>query len=300
MDKVSVIIPAYNSEKFIREAVESALRQTYANIEVIVVDDGSTDGTRDAIADYIEGSKVKLLRQPNSGQSDARNKGIGGSTGGLIAFLDSDDVWLENKIERQVQSLRDDTSDVVFCAGYFFDGNGEKPFRCIIDKGRNFFEMLSDGLNCAPSGVLLRRRVLDSIGLFDRKFPSMEDFDLFLRVARAKFIFSYLDEPLYKKRSHEDNLTKSKYTLAGVGKLIQVWSRNGLDKDDLRRLKKRLARECFVLARKSVGGLNLKNGLGFLAFSARLSPGYGLKLPSLIVRYLRFLFKGRRHIGVTG
>ena len=110
---VSAIIPTYNRAHLVTEAIDSVLAQTYPHIEVIVVDDGSTDDTMARLAPY--GSRIRVIRQENAGPAAARNKGIAASSGGLVAFLDSDDLWLPAKIERQVRLLQKAGTSIPCC-----------------------------------------------------------------------------------------------------------------------------------------------------------------------------------------
>ena len=112
---VSVIMPAYNAERYIAESIQSVLDQSYGNWELVVVDDGSTDKTAETVQRFAAGdSRVNCIFQQNSGQGKARNAGIENSSGSLIAFLDADDLWLREKLERQVQFLIDTKVDVVY------------------------------------------------------------------------------------------------------------------------------------------------------------------------------------------
>src|SRR5262249_23742907 len=104
MPEVSVVIPSYNSAKYLRDAVDSVLKQTFRDFEVVVVDDGSTDDTQAVICRYV--SSVRYIRQDNSGVADARNRGIEASRGHYIAFLDADDTWLKHKLEVQLTELK--------------------------------------------------------------------------------------------------------------------------------------------------------------------------------------------------
>lgn len=203
---VSVIIPAYNAENFIRETIESALNQTYKNIEVIVVDDGSTDNTRE-IVESIDDKRIKYIKQNNMGVSVARNKGIRVSKGEFIALLDHDDIWLPRKLEKQLPLFSDSQVGLVFSDTIFFkDG---KDLYSIYSKykpprGWVFRELLKRNfISCET--VIIRKKALESL---DEWFPEdmelSEEYDLFLRLA-YKWKFDYVDEPLAKWRIHERN-----------------------------------------------------------------------------------------------
>ena len=124
---VSAIIPTYNSVNYISEAINSVLNQTYKNCEIIVVDDGSTDNTRKTVENYIRKypHKIKYFYQENKGPSAARNKGIKEARGNYIAFLDSDDLWLPDKLEKQISLFMKDVSlKLTYCGGYYEDEEG--------------------------------------------------------------------------------------------------------------------------------------------------------------------------------
>lgn len=207
---ISVIIPSYNSARFVPEAVESALAQTVPPDEIIVVDDGSTDDTQARLLPY-RGS-IRYISQRNAGVAAARNRGIRASRGSLIAFLDADDRWLPQKLERQLECLaaHPDSGLVHTDLLYWNDQTGELtpslPGRdrfvgfCV----REFFWWC--GVN--TSSVLLRRHCLEAVGLFDERIPGgySEDLDLFLRIA-PRFQLAFVSEPLVHYRRHGNNAT---------------------------------------------------------------------------------------------
>lgn len=202
---VSVIIPVFNREKTIGRAVESVLAQTYRDIELIVVDDGSQDNTIDVLTHF--GSRLRLITQKNAGPSAARNTGIKASSGEIVAFLDSDDSWLPEKIEKQVRLM---------------SPNGDAQICCCVcnasmvhTDGRTFtsFEVAAltphhtDGIWMNPGEVLstrfllfnqvvaVRRNVLDQVGYFPEGRRILEDYDLALRLSVAG-AWAFTCEPL--------------------------------------------------------------------------------------------------------
>jgi len=201
--RVSVIIPAFNRKKTIRRAVESVLAQSYKPIELIVVDDGSVDGTAEELSEF--GSRLRVIKQPNAGPSAARNTGIRAATGDLVAFLDSDDAWLPEKLARQISLLNQAPQAVCcICNATMLYPNGER---------RTSFEAAglhprhSDGVWTNPAEVLLtrfllfnqvvvvRREVLTRAGYFPATLRIMEDYDLALRLAAAGH-WAFSAEPL--------------------------------------------------------------------------------------------------------
>lgn len=195
---VSVIIPAYNAAGFVRRAVDSVLAQTCADFELLVVDDGSTDGTRDVLASY--GAKLRVLAQPNGGPAAARNHGLRYAQGDYVAFLDADDHWLPQKLERQLQ-LMSARPDVGFCstatsvvteagapAGDWPCGVGSGPLPDLLF-------MRSAAVSGSTSGVLARRVLLMELGGFDVTLRGFEDPDLWIRLA-AQAGYACISEPL--------------------------------------------------------------------------------------------------------
>ena len=146
---ISIIIPCYNAEKFIFEAIESALNQTYSKVEVIVIDDGSSDRSVEVIQSF--GDRVRFEAIDHKGACAARNRGLQLSKGEYIQFLDADDLLVANKIESQLPFLIDDRADLVFCKGYIFgDGRGLRPKKSIIKSPHNvdpFIYCLNQGLS---------------------------------------------------------------------------------------------------------------------------------------------------------
>ncbi len=214
---VSVIIPTYNSAAYIAEAVESVLAQTYPNIEIIVVDDGSTDDTATVIAPYR--SSVIYINQANRGVSAARNIGMRQARGQLIAFLDADDIWMPGKLERQVKFLaRHKNVGLVFGDAELFDVKGtvtssflrrnESPMRLYTAEvvlEDTFKALLVYNFICTCT-VVITRACMEQVGGFDESLQSVEDRDLWLRIAGC-FSIGCIPELMSRKRVHGHNLS---------------------------------------------------------------------------------------------
>jgi glycosyltransferase involved in cell wall biosynthesis len=191
---VSVIVPAYNAAKYLAQNIESVLRQTYRNFELLVVDDGSTDDTAEVVARY--GDRVIYFRKPNGGGASARNYGIARSRGEFIAPLDADDYWLPGKLERTMAVFEKTAADVVFTACTYVDDDGRRLFDYFprFRKHHLYNDLLLR--NFIPNGtVLMRRKIVESIGGYDERIFIPNDWDLWLRLAEVCRI-EYLPEPL--------------------------------------------------------------------------------------------------------
>jgi len=197
-NKVSVVIPSYNRKDIIGRAIDSALAQTYKDIEVIIVDDGSTDGT----AEYIQKTfpNIKIFIQENNGAASARNLGISESDGEYIAFLDSDDYWLPEKIEKQISSITNNSDtgmnvvehDFIEKDG-FMNKNHFKKTR-LFNGGDLVYNIYKHSCLATPC-VMVKRLVLDDVGVFDTQFEVGEDDNLWMRIA-AQYNVSFVNEAL--------------------------------------------------------------------------------------------------------
>ena len=221
---VSVIIPTYNRGWILREAIDSVLTQEFTDYELIVVDDGSTDDTCEILDTY--GRQITVLRQSNQGVSAARNRGIAASRAQLIAFLDSDDIWLPQKIDRQVRFFRSNPDALIVQTEETWVRNGVRvnPKKRHQKYSGLIFEPSLALCLVSPSAVMIRKSLFDTVGLFNERLPACEDYDLWLRVSHRYPIY-LIDEPLIIKRGgHADQLSKSagldKYRIQSLSALI--------------------------------------------------------------------------------
>jgi glycosyltransferase involved in cell wall biosynthesis len=210
---ISVVVPSYNRANVVHEAVQSILAQTYRVTDVIVVDDGSTDKTLEVLAQF--GDRIRVISQVNAGPAAARNSGISLATGEYVAFLDSDDVWLPTKLERQVELMEKAGENVPCCicniqmqwpdkAAYSFDLAGLNPGP---EEGlwQNVPEVLATRPVLFNQGVLIRREALRRVGGFDEELWLLEDHDLSLRLA-LEGNWAYIKEPLVVWRETKGSL----------------------------------------------------------------------------------------------
>jgi len=206
---VSVIMPAYNAEKYIGDSIQSVLDQTYSNWELLVVDDGSTDKTADVVRQFAaRDSRVKYIFQQNGRQAKARNTGIAQSSGTLLAFLDSDDLWLPEKLERQLQTLDATNVDVVYSNGLVIyepgatPGSTDFPVVAGTVEGHRMFDLLLL-MNFIPAqSVVVRSEILRDAGPFDESYSVCEDYELWLKLAAHGAVFHGMTEKLIKYRRH--------------------------------------------------------------------------------------------------
>jgi len=206
---VSVIIPTHNRCRYLSEAVDSVLAQTYPHLEIFIVDDGSTDDTPQVLEKY--GNKIKYLRQECRGVCVARNNAIRQAAGKYVAFLDDDDVWLPQKLEKEVAFLEshEDHGFVFSSFRYFSDEKADMGERRRNEYEEMTYEYLyNQNLIFSTSLVTMRKECLDRFGLFDEGLVQSADYDLWLRIAK-NCKFGVIDEPLSKYRLHETNMSKN-------------------------------------------------------------------------------------------
>lgn len=208
---VTVIIPTYNRARMVTASIKSVLKQTYVHLEIIVVDDGSIDDTKRVVAS-IEDRRIKYLcHAKNKGAPAARNTGISNANGLFTAFLDSDDIWDESKIERQVALLGKADSDV----GMVYTGIREVDTEGRIVKtytprksGQIYDLLLKRNIIGSTSTPLVRTSVLQNVGGFDERFPAKQDLDLWLRIAKEYKVL-YISDPLISYLVHSDRITEN-------------------------------------------------------------------------------------------
>jgi glycosyltransferase involved in cell wall biosynthesis len=185
MPQVSVIIPVYNGEKTIRETIESVLQQTFADFEILVINDGSTDATLDILSKIID-PRIQIFSYANARQAASRNRGLERAKGDYIAFLDADDLWTMDKLELQVKALQSHP-EAAFAYSWtdYIDerGNFLHSGRHITMNGNVYADLIVNNFVENGSNPLIRREVFDRVGVFDEALPPAEDWDMWLRIA---------------------------------------------------------------------------------------------------------------------
>ncbi len=247
--KVSVIIPTYNRAWILKEAIDSVLAQDFKDFELIVVDDGSSDDTEQILDAYKR--DLVVIRQPNRGVSGARNRGIAAAGGQLIAFLDSDDLWLPGKLSTQVAFFDSNPSAVINQTQEIWIRNGVRvnpKIRHHKFSGMIFERSLALCL-VSPSAVMMRRSLFDEVGLFDEDLPACEDYDLWLRIS-WRYPVHLIETPLIIKRGgHADQLSKAhsldKFRIKALQKVIED---GNLEKNARQAAVRTLQEKCAIYA----------------------------------------------------
>lgn len=214
--KFSVIIPAFNAASFIEEALRSVKEQTFSGYETIVVNDGSTDGTRAAVWDFIDRHKemkIKLIGQENKGLGAARNTGIKQAQGEYIALLDADDIWHKDKLEKVNQALIGAPGvDVICHAETWFDRAAKRKKAVYYGPAEDctYKKLLFQGNKLSSSASAIRREALEQAGLFseDKAWHGVEDYDLWLRLAKVNARFLFLNDICGEYVLHGNNMTR--------------------------------------------------------------------------------------------
>ncbi len=244
MMKVSVIIPTYNRLEKLKRAVDSILEQTYKDFELIIVDDGSTDKTKEYFENF---DAVKYIYQENKGVSSARNTGIKASEGEWLSFLDSDDEWLPRKLEKQIEFAENNENIKIIHSNEIWIRNGVRVNEMNKHKklGGWIYQNSLPLCLISPSAVIIHSSVFNEKGLFDETYPYAEDYDLWLRLT-PYYEIGFIEEPLIKKYGgDEDQLSRNwgldEYRVKSLEKMIKNPDLNIGDKEKtLLLLKKKL------------------------------------------------------------
>lgn len=210
--RVSVIIPNYNYGKFLHETITSVLNQTYEKIEIIVVNNGSTDNSMEVLKTF--GDSITLIDQKNLGQAVARNVGIRHASGELIALLDADDIWLPNKIESQM-ALISESVQLVYCGIHFVNSKADVITKTVHPKFRNSclkqFEIMpwSAIVVGGESTAMFSRKIYEEVGGFSNKLSTSSGWDFF-RKCSLQTNFDFTDQVYVLYRQHDENISRDR------------------------------------------------------------------------------------------
>ena len=254
---ISVIIPTFNRKETLKRAIQSVLMQSYTPYEIIVIDDGSDDGTKEWLKDNFP--NVKYIYQMNSGVSSARNKGIKFARGDWIALLDSDDEWLPSKLKDQANEIELNPAAKFLHTNEIWIRNGVRVNQMKKHKkyGGYIFEKCLDMCRISPSSVLIKKDIFDEIGMFDETLKVCEDYDLWLRFA-SKYPVHFLNQPLIKKYGgHSDQLSKVDDGIESyrIRSLKKIMNSNILNKKQKTITKDVLVKKMYIYAK----GLEKRN-----------------------------------------
>ena len=244
---ISVIIPAFNRAHTLPKALDSVLSQTLKPREIIVVDDGSTDETNAVLANY---PGLCIISQDNRGVSAARNVGIEKAGGEWLAFLDSDDEWLKEKLEKQWDTICID--DKLICHTeeiWIRNGQRVNPMKKHKKFGGIIYERCLPLCVISPSSVMIHRSVFEDVGVFDESLEVCEDYDLWLRIC-AKYSVLFIDEPLIVKYGgHEDQLSRKYWGMDRfrVKALEKMMSFGALNDEDEKATVNMILQKCGII-----------------------------------------------------
>jgi glycosyltransferase involved in cell wall biosynthesis len=272
---ISVIIPTFNRSNYLVEALQSVLGQKHVDLELIVVDDGSSDDTVNRLQPFL--SKVRVHHQPHSGVSAARNAGVGMARGGWIAFLDSDDLWRPEKLSRQLDYLKRNPGLLLCQTEEIWLRHGKRlnPKKYHKKPSGYCFPLLLERCLVSPSAVLMHRTLLDIVGLFDVNLPACEDYDLWLRVG-YRFPIGLVEEPLVIKRGgHPDQLSAAGEVLDcyRIQALMKLLRQEPLDKGQRRLVLDCLRRKCRIYANGCKKRGRLEEACAILSLPDQLGAG---------------------------
>ncbi len=276
---VSIIMPAFNAEKTILESIESVLSQTYRNWELIVINDGSLDRTS-AVVLAINDERLRLIEQENGGVAKARNNGINNAKGEYIAFLDSDDLWLEDKLEKQVSVLVVGKHVMCYSKTWCFRDSLNQISDSFVNIAMNFEDkdkiLIYDFIPTLT--VLISKEVLDEVGCFDETLRGTEDWDLWIRVLQ-KYEAIYLEEFLAKYRMSKTGLSGN--LEKHIFEEEKVWEKH----IDLYSQETSFYRQWFANKKLLLIAIHNKNILNFFKYLIEL-----LRIPSLLYDLLYFKY----------
>jgi len=242
---VSVIIPTHNRAWCLERAIASVLVQTHADLELIVVDDGSIDETLDVIAGFEQDGRLQYFFQPRQGVSAARNAGVGRARGHNIAFLDSDDAWLPEKLEKQLAYMQRHPTFAICQTEEIWYRKGRRVNPRMIHRKQagDIFEISLERCMISPSAVMFRRELWDRFGGFDERLPACEDYDLWLRITASHPVGLVEEALLIRYGGREDQLSNripalDRFRITALVKVLQSGMLTDIQKAAVQRVLK--------------------------------------------------------------
>ena len=234
---VSIVIPVYNAEKYIERALKSLINQSYKNIEVIVVNDGSTDNTEKIVKKYVD--KIRYFYKENGGVASALNLGIKNMKGEYFSWLSHDDVYYTNKIERQIEELKNIDKDNILYSGfelindkseflYAWEIASKNEYRKL---NNSFYALLLSGLN--GCSLLIPKKAFYEVDFFNEDLKCTQDYDLWFKIFKNGYKIKYMPEVLLQYRIHESQDTKLKLkSVIEEGNKLWIYMISNLSEDD--------------------------------------------------------------------
>ena len=252
--RISVVIPSYNRRHCLARAIDSVYAQTSPVDEIILVDDGSTDGSADFVAERFP--EVRLVRQANRGVSAARNRGIAAAQAEWIALLDSDDSWLAHKIETIRATHRRQPDYVLYHSDEIWLRRGVRvnPKNKHRKSGGWIFQQCLPLCVISPSAAVIRRSILQSLGGFDENLPACEDYDLWLRLC-ARHPVAYVEQPLINKFGGHDDQLSQQYPAMDqyrIRSLLRLLDANTLSREQRRAATETLGAKLDILIKGAI------------------------------------------------
>lgn len=301
--KFSVVIPAYNAGNFLKDALESVLNQTYPFYEIIIIDDGSTDSTK-ILVQRFEDNRIKYHYQNNRGPSKARNEGILQAKGDWIAFLDADDLWLENHLEDATTVLLNDASLKWFCCAYQVQNRNIEIKKIIQNPDRKivkfFSEQLKTSFICTPT-VIIKKEVFNEIGTFNERWKFGEDLNMWFRIGLSYPLVGYSKNIGCVVRRIEGSATsdKSNYNLMDSFRVVyftDIENRFSAEKESLLLIHKwieNLFYNAFFEGNKKILLLIKKKWWSRCSYKVKVFLIIGLCFPKVLSNYLYKLYRVR-------
>ena len=248
--KISVIIPTFNREKLLIKTLESVLNQTVKADEIIIIDDGSTDNTKDIITNY-QNKEIKYIYQENKGVSSARNKGINIATNDWLCFLDSDDIWEINKLEKQIQ-FHKDNPHILFSntdeLWKFNDKIIKQKKHQLKPSGFCFAENIPNTL-IGASTIMIHKKVLEDVGYFDEQLIACEDYDLWLRIL-TKYELGLINDKLITKIAGHENQLSFTTEMMDKYRILALLKHKDLDYKEL--ILTEIIKKCNILIKGAI------------------------------------------------
>jgi glycosyltransferase involved in cell wall biosynthesis len=281
---VSVIIPTYNRAHIIGRAIESVLKQTHTNFELIIIDDGSTDNTAEVVKSF-DDERIKYIKhERNKGVATARNTGIGVSGGSYIAFQDSDDEWLPQKLEKQMAAFKNASpkTGIVYSGCLRISGSKKTYIHPPVTtpKEGDIHNSLLAGNFVTSQALIIKRECFEKAGMFNDEYVALEDWELWLRISKY-YHFKYINEPLVISYQMPDSLLANQNAfIRGYELILERHSQ------DIKKNKRVLFDHCLTIGHLLCSNGELSRGRNYLIKALKAYPisitGLGLALASLL------------------